>query len=666
MCGFLGVIGPAPFSEKELNFFRARSQRISSRGNTGRGEWHSPGVALFHYRLAFRGLDSGAQPMRDETNKRMLVYNGELYSFQELRERYPFPYATESDTEIFLAARENAGDAMLEALDGEYAFALWEESKDRLVLGRDPFGVKPIFFAADSWDDSSQFRIQRESYRFKVKGRISFASEMKGLPQPLAWEREGFQRQFSGLFEEIATPFRGVIQVPPGSLLIAELDRRSGGWDCRIERKIARTRKHARVKNFHFDRAAEELRGLIGNSVRDRLDSEVPLGAYLSGGVDSRIIAYEMVRAGYSFPSFTVGFEGEGYDESEEVRSFIGAHPGIEGKLLRLTDDSLSYSYPHAIYASELVQPYTNGAAKWWLSRFARRTVRGVLTGDGADELFCGYPSYRYAAWWDFYQRSPSEFRGSLYKDRLGKKSDTPWVSGISSGSDGSDLLISQRVLGWAHPLFQQVSSLLNYLEGDDIAAERWLEERRESLAGSGEGESALLQWQNYFLRTHFPTHVLNWVGDRMEMANTLEGRPPFLARAILEFMRGLPDQALVRGMRDKAIQRKAYASELKEWARAPKKQFNAPLFYAGSLGERYLGKDSLARAGLVDPKSVERAKADAKSARSPLARANAELFLQSTLVAHMLDEYLVRGIEPQRDFDHEENFMDERGESLS
>jgi asparagine synthase (glutamine-hydrolysing) len=411
--------------------------------------------------------------------------------------------------------------------------------------------------------------------------------------------------------------------------------------------------------------AAEELRGLIQKSVRERLDSEVPLGVYLSGGVDSRIIAHEMSRSGYEFPSFTVGFEGEAYDESEEVRAFVKASPGIQGHLLRLTDDSLSYSYPHAIFASELVQPYTNGAAKWWLSRFARQTVRGVLTGDGADEVFCGYPSYRYSAWWDFYSRSPGKFRASLYRDRLGGKTKTPWASGLSSGADGADLLESSSVLGWVHPLFQQVKSQLAYLEGDEASAELWLRKRQESLAGQSDGETTLLRWQNYFLRTHFPTHVLNWVGDRMEMANTLEGRPPFLSRAIMNFMRELPDQAFVRGMRDKAIQRKAYAVEMKDWVRAPKKQFNAPLFYAGDLGQRYLSAEVLRSAGLIDPKSVDRARRDARQAASPLARANAELFLQSALVAHMLDEYLVRGKDPVRDMNFEDKFMNERGELL-
>ena len=151
-----------------------------------------------------------------------------------------------------------------------------------------------------------------------------------------------------------------------------------------------------------------------------------------------------------------------------------------------------------------------------------------------------------------------------------------------------------------------------------------------------------------------------------MEMANTLEGRPPFLSRSILEFIRALPDQALVRGMRDKAIQRKAYSAELSDWVKAPKKQFNAPLFYEGELGDRYLSNEVITQVGLIDPESVARARKDVKSGSSPLARANAELFLQSALVTHMLDEYLVRGKNPERDLEHEENFMKERGELFS
>lgn len=667
MCGFLGVIGRNDLPPGEIDFYRKRSSRLSTRGNTSQGEYVHRDTALFHYRLAFRGLASGGQPMLDPLRKRILIYNGELYSYRELRARLDYPFVTESDTEVLLAAWHARGENMLEELDGEYAFGIWDPAAQRLTLGRDPFGIKPLYFASPALTDTSRFRTYSPSYKFTIAGDLQFASEMKGLPLALKWEREGFTRQFVGLYEEIATPFQGVIQIPPGSLLIAE--RKSGEWQCRIERKVEKRRLRSRNAELDPHAAARELRPLLRQSVRERLDAEVPLGAYLSGGVDSRVVAHEMRQAGYEFSSFTVGFEGADYDESQAVRDFVGSRRGIKGHLLRTANAALDYSYPHAVFASEIIQPYTNGSAKWWLSRFARRYVRGVLTGDGADELFCGYPSYRYAAWWDFYSRRPSEARARLYAARLGEKSAKPWETGLSSDVTGGDLKRSAAVLGWEHPLFWQIETLSSFLLGGPRAAERWLRAAAPSLASyvaPDRDESALLRWQNYFLHTHFPTHVLNWVGDRMEMANTLEGRPPLLSQPILKFIRTLPDHCLVRGLRDKAVLRLAYAEELREWALAPKKQFNAPFLYEGELGKKYLDPANVERVGLIPAAAIAAARAAAAdTALDPMRRSYARIFLQNSLVTHLLDDYLVRGNDPVRDLDWEEKFLDERTETF-
>ena len=360
-----------------------------------------------------------------------------------------------------------------------------------------------------------------------------------------------------------------------------------------------------------------------------------------------------------------MGFEGADYDETGDVKKFLAAYPNLKGRALRTNDSALEYSYPHAIYASELVQPYTNGAAKWWLSRFARRHVRGVLTGDGADELFCGYPSYRYLAWWDFYRRHPGKPRSTLFAERVGGKSK-PWEKGLSSRPDGRDLLAGCKSLGWLHPLFAQVES----------GGELWVGARHPELiereradilsyVAPDSGLSSLNIWQNYFLHTHFPTHVLNWVGDRMEMANTLEGRPIFLSNATREFFRTLPDHYLVRGMRDKAVLRKAYAKELGAFASTPKKQFNAPFLLDGALGKHFLGAKALCDANIIDPVRVALAQKRRRESQDPLEKSFAEIFLQNCLVTQMLDQYLVRGQAPLRDLSREEKFLDEHTEQL-
>ncbi|HEY8280395.1 MAG TPA: asparagine synthase (glutamine-hydrolyzing) [Bdellovibrionota bacterium] len=668
MCGFLGAFAPngKNWSSEELNSFRASFHRLAHRGNSSSGEKTDlAGAALFHYRLAFRDLTEGKQPLTDAQGRATILFNGELYGFRELRKKLEknFSFRTQSDTEVILAAYLEYGEDFLSQLDGEFAFVIFDHKKQEIVAARDPFGIKPLFWTSTSVKGTN-LRSFSERYDLSLGENIFFASEMKGLPVKLAWDRRGLDRLFLSLYEEMGTSFENVYALAPGSLFRAK--KNGNGWNAVIERKAQKRRKPDLKAGDTFDGKANELREILRATVQSKLDSDVPLGAYLSGGIDSRIAAFEMGRSGATIETFTVGFEGADYDETGEVKKFLAAYPNLKGRALRTTDAALEYSYPHAIYASELVQPYTNGSAKWWLSRFARRHVRGVLTGDGADELFCGYPSYRYLAWWQFYQKEPGPDRATLFADRVLGKNEKHWEKGLSSRPDGTDLIESNVKLGWAHPLFAQVQSVGTHWAGKHLP-EILARERPDVfsyLAPDG-GASPLTLWQNYFLHTHFPTHVLNWVGDRMEMANTLEGRPIFLSNSTRDFFRGLPDHYLVRGMRDKAVLRKAYQKELRSFSATPKKQFNAPFLLNGALGKEFLSPEALKKGGLIDPSLVEHARLAQKKDNDPLERSFAQIFLQNCLVAQMLDRYLVRGQPPTRDLAYEESFLDQRTETL-
>lgn len=659
MCGFLGIFAPPqlPLAEREAEGFRLSASLLAHRGNTSQGESFGPDTALFHYRLAFRDLAEGKQPLTDAQNRATIIFNGELYGFRALREELAktFEFRTRSDTEVILAAYLTYGEDFLQKIDGEYAFVIRDHRSRKVIAARDAFGVKPLFWT--SGDTSPNLRAYQPSYAFPLRGRLHFASEMKGLPLPLRWSQRGLDRLHLSLFEEMGTSFEGVFQLPPGALLLAT--PAGDGWQCRIERKITKKRKPERGASF--DERARELRQIIAKNVESKLDSDVPLGAYLSGGVDSRIAAFEMAKTGAKIETFTVGFEGADYDETPDVKKFLAAYPNFRGRALTATNQALEYSYPHAVYASELVQPYTNGAAKWWLSRFARRHVRGVLTGDGADELFCGYPSYRYLAWWDFYRRRPTAARAGLFESRVVGKRQKFWEKGLSSRPDGRDLEESVAALGWAHPLYAQIKSGGRLWAGARF--ERIIREERENIFSYVDpAASSLARWQNYFLSTHFPTHVLNWVGDRMEMANTLEGRPIFLSRAALDFVETSPDNHLVRGLRDKAVLRKAYRGSLGAFAASPKKQFNAPFLLDGALGREFLSEAALRETGLIDPALVARARL---GAQDPLEQSFSQVFLQNCLVTQMLDRYLVRGEAPERDLAFEENYLDKNTADL-
>lgn len=661
MCGFLGIYAPpsSPLSDKEAQGYRASAKLLAHRGNSSRGEEISQENALFHYRLAFRDLTEGKQPLTDSENRATIIFNGELYGFRPLREELArnFEFRTRSDTEVILAAYLAYGEDFLKKIDGEYAFVIHDHRSKKIYAARDPFGVKPLFFSSGDDSFSSALREYRPEYNFTAQGRLHFASEMKGLGLPLSWDERGLDRLFLSLYEEMGTSFRGVFQLPPGALFVATPTRE--GFQIKIERKIAKRRRGQQNHEKSFEDRAQKLKEIIARTVESKLDSDVPLGAYLSGGIDSRIAASEMAKTGAKIETFTVGFEGADYDETGDVRKFLSAYPNFKGRALKTTNAVLEYSYPHAIYSSELVQPYTNGSAKWWLSRFARRHVRGVLTGDGADELFCGYPSYRYLAWWDFARRG-GEYRSHLFEERVVGQRNKYWEKGLSSRPDGSDLFESVHALGWAHPLYAQIKSVGKIWAGDRFS--EILKRERPGIFSYIQPDaeaSSLTRWQNYFLHTHFPTHVLNWVGDRMEMANTLEGRPIFLSQSALDFLDASPDSHLVRGMKDKAVLRKAYQGSLGEFSAAPKKQFNAPFLIDGPLGKEFLNESELKATGLIDPRLVAEARLRLKD-HDPLEKSFAQIFLQNCLVTQMLDRYLVRGEAPVRDLAFEERYLDE------
>jgi asparagine synthase (glutamine-hydrolysing) len=229
------------------------------------------------------------------------------------------------------------------------------------------------------------------------------------------------------------------------------------------------------------------------------------------------------------------------------------------------------------------VQPYTNGAAKWWLSNFTSQYVSGVLTGDGADELLCGYPSFRYANWWKFAMRTGqhdlgTSWRDSVYQKKFLSHQKNPWLTGSSHLGTGSDFVQSLLLWGIAHPLFDEIKSIACALLGENEGME-FLKNQRESIKSwfafglsddptfLTDSENTLLLWQNYFFKTHLPVQVLNWVGDRMEMANTLEGRTPFLSRKMRDFIRNQPDVELVRGFQEKSILRRAYKNKIQKAA---------------------------------------------------------------------------------------------------
>jgi asparagine synthase (glutamine-hydrolysing) len=698
MCGFSGIaFCNDTFREsypQGVERFRQAAGRVAHRGDTEHQELLLQQLWLSHYRLAFQDVASGAQPMLSGDRQHVIVFNGEVYNHLTLRDeishRTGIRFRTRSDTETIIEGWKAFGEHFFQRLEGEYAFVILRVDGSELVAHRDRFGVKPLFLLCDGLD-TQVFSNYQESYAFSCT-RIEFSSEIKGLGSQKTWNQQGLLRQFVGLFEPIRTPFDHVIQIPPGGRLSAR--RQQDALACELETFHEPIRTSV---NAVADDPEARFAKLLRTSVSDRLLSDVELGVYLSGGVDSKVIAYELGQLGGSgrrMKSFTVGFTESGYDETAEALRFA-AHAGFAPHTINIDNDALNYSYPLAVQNSELVQPFTNGAAKWWLSLFARQYVNGVLTGDGADELLCGYPSYRYANWWKFAIRGRGEAetmrdvlallqknplgaltRDRLYVSRFAAHGKNPWLSGSSAAGTGHDFIESLQILGVPHPLFGQIRAITSTILGE-AAADDWLQSQAlsvqswfyaglESLSGQRENpRNALLLWQNYFAKTHLPTLILNWVGDRMEMANTLEGRTPFLSNPLRQYVATLPDRLMVSGLRDKVLLRRAYAGRLtSDFAATPKKQFNAPFINSARLTADFDADDIFAETGLNPRLPLQQLEASAAEVErnDPYLATHLRSAHQTALAASIVNKTIVRGTALQRDHPMEQRYLRQGG----
>lgn len=703
MCGYSGFVYTsnsvyASHTNIQNEFIKA-AERINHRGNEQTHHVFLPNVFLAHSRLAFLDLSkSSAQPIWSADRQWVLIFNGEIYNYETLRTKiqsaFQYSFASHGDSEVILAGFLYYKEKIIDLLEGEYSFVIFKSDGTEIFAARDPYGVKPLFVWCEE-TNTKQFAVAQNAYHFETKS-MCFSSEMKGIFCKKSWNQEGFLRQAVGLYEPIRTPFDHIIHVPQGSYLWAKKNDANNIFDVKMILNCVPIRRKSKNDFKNSTEIYDSFHQLLQESVFDRTISDVELGVYLSGGIDSKTIAAYLTKfqknsAKYhnksrSLKSFTVGFDVEdGFDETQDALQFAYA-AGYNPHVCTVNYNDLTYAYPIAVYHSENIQPYTNGAAKWWLSRFTGAHVRGVLTGDGADEVFCGYPSFRYAAWWKFILNNRTgknvfdtlkhlplgqNWRDFVYQKKFLAHAKNPWLSGSSHEGDGSDFIESLLLWGVAHPLFGQIKAIAEALLGVENA-QTWLAEQKESVTswfkfGFCESDdfytdptNTLMLWQNYFCQTHLPVQVLNWVGDRMEMANTLEGRPPFLSKKIKNFIYNLGDNFFVRGFEEKSILKRNFKIRFPEYANfipREKKQFNAPFLFSDTFNfhaERIIEKSE--KNCLIDDKNLKKFLTTFKPNHSVSDYSDifTKTAIQTLISFTYVDDYLVQGQKPTRDLNYE------------
>jgi asparagine synthase (glutamine-hydrolysing) len=550
MCGLAGFFG-APGARGAA---RATLERmigtLQHRGPDGLGFHVDDGAGLAHARLAVIDLATGAQPIANERGNVWTVFNGEIFNYRTLRaelERRGHRFATQSDTEVIVHLYEEHGDRFVEHLNGDFAIALWDGECRRLLLARDRFGVRPLF----------------HTY---AAGRIWFASEVKALLAALPGQARLDPHSLAQAFTfwgpiDPGSVFAGVESLPPGHLLAVESDGRRSltrYWDWSFPAPGMPSRWYS------VEQAAGELRELLTDAVRLRLEADVPLGAYLSGGLDSSAVVALMREAGAArLRSYSVAFDSAEFDESAHQRAMV-RHLGCEHETLHCTRRAIGEAFPQWVRQVEAPVLRTAGVPLMLLARRVREDgCKVVLTGEGADEVFAGYDLFKEAKVRRFWARQPgSSFRPALLGRLYGYLENSPVRhAALAQSFFGRGMEHLGRPV-FAHvPRWSSSQHALRFLSPElraglhDFEPLDWYERR---LPAAIDGWRPLARDQYVEAKTLLAAYLLPAQGDRPAMAHGVEGRFPFLDHRVVEFANALPERWKIRGLCEKYLLRRA------------------------------------------------------------------------------------------------------------
>ncbi len=588
---------------------------LHHRGPDGYGFYADDEVGLAHARLSIIDLEGGWQPIHNEDKTVWVVFNGEIFNYIELRqalEQEGHRFYTHSDTEVIVHLYEQHGDDFVQHLNGQFAIALWDKKRKRLILARNRTGIRPVF------------------YTMSPRGRLLFASEAKALFALPEVPRRLNQLALGEIFTfwsplPPATVFEGIESLPPGHLMTVEDGRIRirRYWDWSFP-------ETPRTDSRSSESCAEELRELLIDAVRLQLRADVPVGAYLSGGLDSSIIT-SVIKNFTDVPlrTFSVTFEDAEFDESSHQQELV-QYLGTRHTQVHCTMADISAAFPKTVWHAESAILRTAPAPLMLLSaRVRAEGYKVVLTGEGADEVFGGYDIFKEAKIRRFWARAPKSTIRPRILERL-----YPYLKhSPASGRAFTQKFFSQGLEHKDRAFFAHIP--------------RWTTTRRIWQFFSPELREALSSFDPYAaIERTLPSDIERWLplgrdqyieahtlmsgyllcsqGDRVAMANSVEGRFPFLDHRLIEFANQLPPRYKLMGLTEKYLLKKAMKGLLPETIRTRTKQpYRAPdsqSFFQNGRPVEYvaelLGEARLRDAGLFDPKAVGKLLAKCQAGR--------------------------------------------------
>ena len=595
MCGIAGIVRRQPTGVSIESLGRMAAS-IRHRGPDGYGFYVGQRVGFANVRLSIVDVPGGAQPLTNEDGQYVITYNGEVYNHPELRrelEDKGHVFRTRSDTEVLVHGYEEWGVNLLKRLNGQFAFAIYDRNNETVFIARDRFGVRPLFYA------------QR-------KGDFYFGSEIKAIFATAEVEAAVDCRALDEVFTFWATrpprtPFAGIASLEPGTYGIL---KDGALW---LHRYYELDYPEAGAEP---DDVVEQLDELMLRSVGMRLRADVPVGAYVSGGLDSSITAALASSASpHTLRSFSITFEDSRYDESEYQRE-VAADVGSMHSIAAIAPDTIAKTFPEVLWHTETPLLRTAPAPMYHLAKLTKNSgIKVVLTGEGADELFLGYDLFKEVSVRRFCLRQPASLQRQRLFDRLypelterGRGGEF-WRRFFLDAGAPNDPLFSHL------PRFHLSARAKEFYSKEfraGVGEIDVLAELRGSLPIRFFGWSALNQAAYLEMTTLLSPYLLSSQGDRMAMAHGVEGRFPFLDHRLFEFAAALPTGSRLRGLREKEILRR-WASRIlppriKERKKQPYRAPDAASFFGPNAPEwvgDHLTSDAIRRVGVFSPVSV-------------------------------------------------------------
>ena len=604
MCGIAGSLIVDRRSGVAHPDLSAMIAVLRHRGPDGTNDYRAPLCALAHARLSIIDLETGAQPMANEDGSVWTVFNGEIFNYIELRvelQRLGHRFRTRSDTEVIVHAYEEYGERFVDRLNGQFAIALWDTRCERLVLARDRVGILPLFYARSG-------------------GRLLFASEIKAIlavaPQRAALDVHALAQIFT-FWATVGsrTAFEGIKSLPPGHLLIVEdgTERLERYWDWTFPARGGGA-------NLSLEATAEALRTLLSDAVRLQLRSDVPVGAYLSGGLDSSGIAALARQTAGELQTFSITFDDTEYDEGRFQRRMV-EHLGVKHAALRCTARDIGDAFPDLIWHTESPILRTAPVPLMLLARQVHEAgFKVVLTGEGADEVFGGYDLFKEGKIRRFWARHPgSEWRAALFSRLYPYLGRSPVTS-----RSFSRLFFGQRLEELDNPFYAHLTrwrttrGIFRFLSPElraQLQAVSPEEDLKAQLPADFTAWDDLARDQYIEVKTLLEGYLLSSQGDRPALAHAVEGRVPYLDHRVVELVNGLSPRLKLRGLREKVLLKAALTDVLPApIVSRPKQPYRAPnsrCFFEGGQPLPYvkelLSASSLRRSGYFHPPAVER-----------------------------------------------------------